>query len=254
MGYIESHELAESVNENRLCRFRSLNAREFGMVAVERTASQTATAGIAVKGSTIYIVDDDESFRKSLKRLVCAQGYNAEAFASGTEFLSHSITGPGCILLDFRMSGMTGIELQTRILQAGISLPVIFLSGEADIPVSVSAMKQGAVDFLVKPVDHLELFRAIGRGLEHFKSIGAANRHKACILARLARLSLREREVLEEVVKGRLNKQIGYDLGIAEKTVKVHRSRVMEKMEVKSLAGLVHLCHDVNIGVNQMAD
>jgi FixJ family two-component response regulator len=254
VGYIENHELAESVNENRLCRFRSLNTREFGMVATGRTASETAAAGIAAKGSTIYIVDDDESFRKSLKRLVCTQGYNAEAFASGTEFLSHSITGPGCILLDFRMSGMTGIELQTRILQAGISLPVIFLSGEADIPVSVSAMKQGAVDFLVKPVDHLELFRAIGRGFEHFKSIDAANRHKACILARLARLSLREREVLEEVVKGRLNKQIGYDLGIAEKTVKVHRSRVMEKMEVKSLADLVHLCHDVNIGVNQIAD
>jgi FixJ family two-component response regulator len=224
------------------------------MFATGRTASKTAAAGIVAEDSTIYIVDDDESFRNSLKRLVRAEGYNAEVFSSGTEFLSHRIAGPGCILLDFRMSGMNGLEIQTRILQAGVTLPVIFLSGEADIPVSVNAMKQGALDFLVKPIDHLELFRAIGQGLDYFKSIEAANRHKTSILARLSRLSLREREVLEEIVKGRLNKQIGYDLGIAEKTVKVHRSRVMEKMEVSTFAELVHLCHDVNIGVNQLSD
>ncbi|MDO6825465.1 response regulator transcription factor [Marinobacter sp. 1_MG-2023] len=224
------------------------------MVAERMSALEATAAQIAAEGITIYIVDDDAAFGKSLKRLVCAEGYRAEVFASGAEFLSRSITGPGCILLDFRMSGMSGIELQTRILQAGISLPVIFLSGEADIPVSVNAMKQGAIDFLIKPIDHIELFRAIELGLERFKSIEAANRYKASILDRLGRLSAREREVLEEVVKGRLNKQIGYDLGIAEKTVKVHRSRVMEKMEVRSLAELVHLCHDVNIGINPVSD
>lgn len=224
------------------------------MLAAGTAAPGKAATGTAAKACTIYIVDDDESFRKSLSRLLRAEGYDVRDFASGAEFLCDTICGPGCILLDFRMANMSGLELYANVRERGVSLPVIFLSGEADVPISVNAMKQGAIDFLVKPVDHLELFRAIGQGLEIFQSREREGRHKASILARLDRLSIREREVLEEVVKGRLNKQIGYDLGIAEKTVKVHRSRVMEKMEVRSLADLVHLCHDVNIGVNQMGD
>jgi FixJ family two-component response regulator len=200
---------------------------------------------------TIYVVDDDDSVRRSLARLITSGGWKAEVFSSGADILQRRpLVGPGCILLDYQMPEMTGLELQQHLIDAGITLPVVFLSGHSDIPVSVSAMKHGAVDFLVKPVVAEDLFAALNQALERQQADSALQHKSSQIMARYERLSQREREVLEQVVIGRLNKQIAYDLGIAEKTVKVHRARVMEKMEATSLAELVHLCHDVGIGLH----
>lgn len=197
---------------------------------------------------TIFVVDDDAAVRRSMMRLLRAAGWNAETFASANEFLVRApLGGPGCVLLDVQMPGMTGLELHARMAAAGISLPVVFLTGKGDIPMSVNAMKQGAVDFLVKPVAEETLFQALDQAIRRQVAEAASRHQHDRIMARLARLSMREREVLELVLLGRLNKQIAYGLGIAEKTVKAHRGRVMEKMEVATVAELVHLCDAVGI-------
>jgi FixJ family two-component response regulator len=197
-------------------------------------------------GATIFVVDDDAAVRRSLTRLLCSVGWNAEAFASADDLLERApITGPGCVLLDVQMPGMNGLELQERMSEAGISLPVVFLTGKGDIPMSVHAIKHGAVDFLVKPVEEEVLFQALGQAIRRQAAEAATRQTRDSILARLALLSAREREVLEQVLQGRLNKQIAFDLGIAEKTVKAHRGRVMEKMEAHTVAELVHMCDSV---------
>lgn len=194
-------------------------------------------------GPTIFVVDDDAAVRRGLVRLLRSTGWRAEAFASAGDFLARApLSGPGCVLLDVQMPGMNGLELQGRMAAAGICLPVVFLTGKGDIPMSVHAMKLGAVDFLVKPVDEAVLFQALEQAIKR-QAVEAAGRYQHDnVMARLARLSAREREVLEQVLLGRLNKQIAYELGIVEKTVKAHRGRVMEKMEAATIAELVHLC------------
>lgn len=205
--------------------------------------------------ATVFVVDDDAAVRRSLTRLLRSAGWNAEAFASADDFLERApITGPGCVLLDVNMPGMTGLELQVRMSEAGIALPVVFLTGRGDIPMSVNAMKHGAVDFLVKPVEEEVLFQALEQAIRRQAAEAATRQGRDSIMARLARLSEREREVLEGVLQGRLNKQIAFDLGIAEKTVKAHRGRVMEKMEAHTIAELVHLCHTAGIEFPQPAD
>jgi FixJ family two-component response regulator len=204
--------------------------------------------------STIFVVDDDAAVRRSLMRLLRSAGWNAEAFASAGDLLERApITGPGCVLLDVNMPGMNGLELQERMIDAGIFLPVVFLSGKGDIPMSVRAMKHGAVDFLVKPVEEAVLFQALDQAIRRQAAEAATRDTRDSIMARLALLSSREREVLEGVLQGRLNKQIAYDLGIAEKTVKAHRGRVMEKMEAHTVAELVHLCDMVGLELPQAA-
>jgi len=202
----------------------------------------------------IFVVDDDAAVRHSLMRLLRSSGWNAEAFASADEFLARApLSGSGCVLLDVQMPGMNGLELHQRMAEAGICLPVVFLTGKGDIPMSVHAMKLGAVDFLVKPVAEDVLFLALDQAILR-QTAEAASRHQYDrIMARLARLSEREREVLEQVLLGRLNKQIAYDLGIVEKTVKAHRGRVMEKMEAATIVELVHLCDAVGIEFSQPA-
>jgi FixJ family two-component response regulator len=203
-------------------------------------------------GATIFVVDDDAAVRRSLTRLLRSAGWNAEAFASADDFLERApITGPGCVLLDLNMPGMTGLELQARMSEAGIPLPVVFLTGKGDIPMSVNAMKHGAVDFLVKPVEENVLFQALEQAIRRQAAEAAIRQGRDSIMSRLARLSEREREVLEGVLQGRLNKQIAFDLGIAEKTVKAHRGKVMEKMEAHTIAELVHLCDAVDIGLSR---
>lgn len=198
--------------------------------------------------ATVYLVDDDAAVRRSVVRLLRSAGWGCEAFASATELLERApIAGSGCVLLDFQMPGMSGLELQARLSEAGIFLPVVFLTGQANIPVSVQAMKHGAVDFLVKPVEEGILFQALEQAVRRQAAEATARHNRDCILARLSLLSEREREVLEQVLQGRLNKQIAYDLGIAEKTVKAHRGRVMEKMEAHTIAELVHLCDIVGL-------
>ena len=207
-----------------------------------------------VSDATIFVVDDDAAVRRSLTRLLRSAGWNAEAFASADDFLGRApITGPGCVLLDVNMPGMNGLESQERMSEAGILLPVVFLTGKGDIPMSVNAMKHGAVDFLVKPVEEKVLFQALEQAIRRQAAEAATRQSRDSIMARLARLSEREREVLEGVLQGRLNKQIAFDLGIAEKTVKAHRGRVMEKMEAHTIAELVHLCDSVGIELSQPA-
>src|SRR5512139_1930445 len=199
-------------------------------------------------GPTIFVVDDDAAVRRSLTRLLRSVGWNTEAFASADDLLGRApITGPGCLLLDVQMPGMNGLELHERMAEAGISLPVVFLTGRGDIPMSVHAMKQGAVDFLVKPVEEDVLFQALDQAIKRQAADAATRQNRDSIMARLDRLSARERAVLELVLQGRLNKQIAFDLGIAEKTVKAHRGRVMEKMEAGTVAELVHMCDAIGI-------
>jgi FixJ family two-component response regulator len=206
-------------------------------------------------GATVYVVDDDEAMRLSLARLLRSADWNVETFASGSEFLERApLTGRGCILLDVKMPGMDGLELHESMAEAGISLPVIFLSGNSDIPMSVRAMKHGAVDFLVKPVEEEILFQVMAQAISRHDAGLEARQHRDNIASRLAQLSAREHEVLEQVLQGRLNKQIGFALGIAEKTVKVHRSRIMEKLEAGSVAELVHMCDAAGIEFPPSAD
>jgi FixJ family two-component response regulator len=206
-------------------------------------------------GPTIFVVDDDKAVRRGLTRLLHSAGWNVEAFASADDLLERApLTGPGCVLLDVHMPGMNGLELHDCMFEAGICLPVVFLTGKGDIPMSVRAMKHGAVDFLVKPVEEEVLFQALDQAIRRQVAEAATRHNRDSIMSRHALLSIREREVLEHVLHGRLNKQIAFDLGIAEKTVKAHRGRVMEKMEAGTVAELVHMCDAVGIEFPQPAD
>lgn len=197
----------------------------------------------------IYLVDDDPAILKALSRLLRSAGYEPIAFASAKQFLErYEPNAPGCLVLDLSMPGTTGLELQQWLLQTESPLPVIFLTGRGDIPSSVRAMKQGAVDFLTKPVNDTALLKAIHEASQRESQARTARAEAAAIETRLATLTPRQREVLEHVVTGQLNKQIADDLGTVEKTIKVHRARVMEKMGVQSLAELVRLAERARIG------
>lgn len=199
---------------------------------------------------TVFVVDDEDEVRDSLTRLLRSAGLAVQAFASAKEFLDHP--GPdraGCLLLDVNMPGMSGPELHAEIKVRGIELPIVYLTGRSNVAIGVRAMKQGAHDFLEKPVDADELLAAISQALQAYREASGRRQADGEIRRRLDALSVREREVLEHVVRGRLNKQIAGDLGIAEKTVKVHRSRVMAKMRVRSVAELIHLCKQVGVGL-----
>lgn len=196
----------------------------------------------------IFVVDDDAAVRRSLLRLMRAAGWNAEGFGSAAEFLNRPPwPGTGCVVLDVNMPGMNGPELHQRMTELGLTLPIIFLTGNGDVPTGVRAMKNGAVDFLLKPVDDEVLLQAIDAALRrHAVQLAGAESLRE-IQGRLKLLSPREREVMERVIRGRLNKQIAADLGIAEKTVKVHRGQVMHKMSVRSVAELVRVCDTAGI-------
>ena len=198
---------------------------------------------------TVYIVDDDASFARGIARLVEASGWQARVFASAGAFLAHQAppAGPACALLDVRMPGMRGPELHRAMLAAGIDIPVIFLTAHGDIATSVDAMKHGAADFLEKPVPAKILVAAIRAALARHAAARAQAEERRAIEERIARLSAREHEVMTHVVAGRLNKQIAADLGISEKTVKAHRGKMMEKMQARSVAALVDLCHGAGI-------
>lgn len=199
-------------------------------------------------GFTVFIVDDDPGVLKSLVRLVGSAGYEVQAFASPTEFLSrHDPARPGCAIFDVGLPGLDGLQLQEALTIGGCQRPVIFITGIGDVPTSVRAMKAGAVDFLTKPLAGEELMAAIERALDR-ESRERENRQEVAVLRqRLATLTPREREVLVHVVAGQLNKQIAGTLGTVEKTVKVHRGRMMAKMGVRTVADLVRLAGKVGI-------
>src|SRR5215470_3475155 len=197
---------------------------------------------------TVFLVDDDADVLKALGRLVRAWGYDSREYVSARDFLNeHDTSLPGCAVLDVAMPDLDGLTLQQALAAKGVERPVIFLSGRGDIPMTVSAMKAGAVDFLTKPVDADALLAAIGRAQEREAREREARAQMDVFLAKLARLTPREREVMGHVVAGRLNKQIAHDLGTVEKTIKVHRSRMMEKMGARSLADLVRLAQKAGI-------
>ncbi len=203
--------------------------------------------------ATILVVDDDASMRKSLLWLLRSAGWHAEAFASAEEFLARPpFTGTGCLILDVRMPHITGPQLRDQLAAGNNSLPIIFLTGHGDVPTGVDAMKKGAVDFLLKPVDDQVLLQAIQLAVERHRDAQAHVREVHAIRERVARLSGRECEVMEYVIAGCLNKQIADALGIAEPTIKIHRGRVMEKMEVKSVAELVQLCQAAGIAARKL--
>jgi FixJ family two-component response regulator len=190
----------------------------------------------------IFIVDDDPSVRKSLTRVVMSAGYAVEAFASAREFMAREpFGGPCCVVLDVRMPGLTGLDLQEALAGSGHRMPIVFITGHGDISMSVKAMKAGAVDFLTKPFDAESLLEAIRRAVAKDVRDLSEEGRTADVLARVKLLTPRETEVFALVVTGMLNKQIAAELGIGEKTVKVHRARVMEKMRAGSVAELVRL-------------
>lgn len=198
---------------------------------------------MAEKSPTIFVIDDDASVRTSLTRLLRSAGLTVEAFASGEAYLERPPhDGCGCIVLDVCMAGLSGTELQTCLGQKGGDLPIIFLTGHGSIPMGVEAMKQGAADFLTKPVDDEVLLQTIQQALARHESAFRQRSEVAAVRQRLGMLTPREAEVLQCVLTGALNKQIATRLGIAEKTVKVHRGRVMEKLAVTSVAELVRVC------------
>lgn len=208
-----------------------------------RPSGSRAEGPVAGTGEeTVFVVDDDASVRRSLRRLLRSAGYSVEDFASAEEFVARNDpSATGCLILDIRMPDMTGTELFDRLVRSGSSLPVVFLTGHGDVPTGVHAMKEGAADFLLKPVDDETLLRAVREAVCRHAALRALEEKRAAAHARLSRLSPREREVMERVARGLANKVIAADLGITEKTVKVHRHRVMEKTGTRSVAELVRL-------------
>ena len=197
---------------------------------------------------TVFIVDDDAAVLKSLTRLLRSARLNVMAFGSPQEFLErHDPRAPGCLVLDLAMPGLNGLELQAALTVKGSAIPIIFLTGHGNIPASVQAMKRGALDFLTKPVNDDDLLKAVQAAIEKDRLARIARAELEDIQARLDSLTPREREVLTHVVSGQLNKQTAADLGTVEKTIKVHRGRVMEKMKVQSVAELVRLAERAGI-------
>ena len=189
----------------------------------------------------IYVVDDDAAVRDSLALLLRAVGLTGQAFSSAAEFLqNYDPEQHGCLVADIRMPGMSGLDLQDELNRLGAHIPLIFITGHGDVPMAVDAMKSGALDFIEKPFRDQELLDRVNQAVSWDKERRTRNLETLAIRERLAALTPRETEVMERVVQGQANKVIAMDLGVSQRTVEIHRARVMEKMEVRSVAKLVH--------------
>jgi len=196
----------------------------------------------------VFVIDDDLSMRAAIKRLLGTVGLSVETFGSGLEFIESKLPDvPSCVILDVRLPGRSGLDLQREMAERGIQIPVIFITGHGDIPMSVQAMKAGAVEFLTKPFRDQDLIDAVGQAIEGDRAARSQRAETAELRVHYDSLTLREREVMTLVVAGLLNKQIAGDLGTSEKTVKAHRSRAMKKMQADSLAELVHMADKLGI-------
>jgi FixJ family two-component response regulator len=203
----------------------------------------------SVPAETIFLVDDDPGVLKALSRVLRGEGWSVEAFESAEAFLARSAhTVEGCLVLDVTMPGLDGLELQRRLVETGKLLPIVFVTGHGDIPMSVQAIKAGATDFLTKPVQAQALVAAVRAAIEQDASARQARADMDEVRQRLANLTPREREVLAALAAGKLNKQIAGDLGIVEQTVKFHRARIMERMQAKTIAELMHIAARLGIG------
>jgi two-component system, LuxR family, response regulator FixJ len=195
--------------------------------------------------ASVFIVDDDEAVRSSLRLLIRSVGLQAQAFASAREFLdAYDARHPGCLVLDVRMPGMSGLELQQELNQRGATIPVVFITGHGDVPMAVEAMQQGAFDFLQKPFRDQDLLDRVQRAMSRDAEQRASMAARSEIMARLAALTPREMEVLRLVTRGKANKVVGAELGVSQRTVEIHRAHVMEKMRAGSLAELVRMVLD----------
>ena len=191
---------------------------------------------------TVFIVDDDHGVRQGMKFLVRSVGLDAEAFPSADAFLENfDKERAGCLVLDIRMPGMGGLDLQDRLLSLGSPLPIIFITGHGDVPMAVEAMQKGAFDFIQKPFRDQDLLERIGEALNADRRERSERARRSDVATRLEKLTDREREVLELVVAGKPNKVIAYELGVSQRTVEIHRARVMDKMRARSLADLVRM-------------
>ena len=197
---------------------------------------------------TVFLVDDDRSIQRGISRLIRAAGYEVEIFSSAEEFLQHPLNNEvGCILLDVQMDGLSGPELRDLLDQRSSEIPIVFMTAHGDVPTGVEAMKKGAVDFLTKPADEEILLKAIEQAVSCHRKTRSEQERTQSIHSHLEKLTPREFEVARCVVSGALNKQIAGYLGISEKTVKIHRGRVFEKMEVRSVAELVRILEGVGV-------
>ncbi|MEY4738592.1 MAG: hypothetical protein RL302_2911 [Pseudomonadota bacterium] len=194
------------------------------------------------KKGTVYVVDDDEAVRDSLQWLLEGKGYRVRCFESAESFLSrYDAREVACLIVDIRMAGMTGLELQNRLLEARSPLPIVFITGHGDVPMAVDTMKKGAMDFIQKPFNEEQLVGLVERMLDHAKDTFSDYQLSVSRDALLSKLTMRESQVLERIVAGRLNKQIADDLGISIKTVEAHRANIMEKLSANTVADLLKI-------------
>ena len=198
--------------------------------------------------AVVAIVDDDPSVRRSLQRLIRSAGWKAESFASAQQFLERCQTdAPSCLVLDLQLPGLNGLDLQKRLGEVGLEIPIVFLTGHGNIPASVRAMKAGAVEFLTKPIDEQDLFRAIQEAIERDRQTRQQHAGIRELRERYEILTAREQQVMRQVISGMLNKQIAAELNITEDTVKFHRGHIMRKMRADSLADLVRMAENLGI-------
>ncbi|MHB8268461.1 response regulator transcription factor [Bradyrhizobium sp.] len=204
--------------------------------------------GDSEQDSIVYVVDDDASLRDALKSLVTSVGMRVEAFSSAAEFLQRTLLDiPSCLVLDVRLPGISGLDFQTKLAEADMQIPIIIMTGHGDVPMSVKAMKAGAIDFLTKPFRDQDLLDAIQHGLERDRARREVDQTLSAARVGYTSLTPRERQVMALVVHGLMNKQIAAEIGVSEITVKVHRHNIMRKMNVRSLAGLVRIAERLGI-------